>query len=392
MTTTKTTTRTTAAGRVLSGLVLATALVSSPEGLPAQQRAETSTSESCEGGRVRGSLGITGLSCRDCSFQSHNGSMTSARFGTEPLITAAEDGSLVRPGDVLVALDGQLITTRAGAEAYIRIQPGDRVRVTLRRDGVEREIGVTAGARCDRLPTSLVAPSPPSSPTSPSAPRAPQPGTPPEAPVVAWGPERALPALPAPPAPPALSAVRPAARLGFAFECDRCRYEGQSERWSFDDYPVVFAVEGEGPASGRLRTGDVLLALEGHDLRGAEGGRAFSELTPGRTVRWTVERDGARMTVETRTEEKTVMPRPTGDPSEPVVWEVPRAAAREPLPPLARAPRPDAEPDALRYAGSVGAARVEVRGDPVTVSRAGDVLIIRTAGNTIRVDLSSGGG
>lgn len=355
--------KTTTMGRALPGLLLAAALVSLPPGVAAQQRTTTPASDTCEEGRVRGSLGITGLTCRDCSFESHNGSMTSARFGTEPVVTGTEDGSLVQPGDVLVALDGHLITTRAGAEAYTQIQPGDRVRVTLRRNGVERELAITAGVRCDRPPPSPRAPATPRTPEPPASP------SPAAAPAVVWGPDRVL---PAPPAPPALSAVRPDARLGFAFECDRCRYDGEGERWSFESYPVVFGVEAAGPAAGRLRAGDVLVALDGHDLRDAEGGRAFSGLTPGRTARWTVVREGTRVTVETRTEAKAV---------------VPRADPREPMPPLAPAPRPDVEPAALRYAGSVGAARVEVHGDPVTVSRSGDVLIIRTAGNTIRIEL-----
>jgi hypothetical protein len=78
-----------------------------------------------------------------------------------------------------------------------------------------------------------------------------------------------------------------------------------------------------------------------------DGGRRFTEIKPGDTVQWTVERGGARQTI--------------------------RMVAQE------RKTGPDAEgADRLRYSGTLGEARIEVRGAPVNVtedSRSGEVVI-----------------
>ena len=55
---------------------------------------------------------------------------------------AAEAG--VRPGDVIVSIDGERANDRRMAELAAELEPGDRVRLVLRRDGRERTVDVTA--------------------------------------------------------------------------------------------------------------------------------------------------------------------------------------------------------------------------------------------------------
>lgn len=320
----------------------------------------------CTEGRVAGNLGITGIRCRDCTFSTSDGAVVHARFGTEPEITAVARSSVLRPGDILVAVNGDLITTREGAARLYELLPDRPVTLRVRRDGELREIRATPWATCIDL-----RPAPP----APRAPEAPSP-EPPLPPLPA---EPAAPVQPAPPAPPATSPILPRARLGFAFECDGCTYDSRDGLWRFREYPTVYGVEPGSGAPGGLQPGDELRAVNGADLLKVEGSRAFSAIEPGDRVRWTVARDGRSVEVTTRASRKEPMPEASVSPlpsraeGRGTVVEAPGRAGQ------------------LRYAGTIGPAQVEVRGQPVTVSRDGDVLIIRTSGNEIRILLDGAG-
>lgn len=58
----------------------------------------------------------------------------------------------LRDGDVIIAIDGRPIATEAGSRAYSAVDPGDRVRLSIRGGGQVREVTVVAGARCAAPP------------------------------------------------------------------------------------------------------------------------------------------------------------------------------------------------------------------------------------------------
>ena len=144
--------------------------------LPAGTRAQSASNSTCE---MIPSLGINGISCQNCSLSFAAGRRF-ASFGTEPrIIAVAPDGpsaGLLRAGDILVAVDGHLITTRSGGEAFAGYDVGDLVRLTVRRDGRERDVALEAGEACRPEP-----PAPPAAPRAVSPresarpPRAPEP-------------------------------------------------------------------------------------------------------------------------------------------------------------------------------------------------------------------------
>jgi len=118
--------------------------------------------------------------------------------------------------------------------------------------------------------------------------------------------------------------------------------------WTFAEAPVVRQVEPGGPAEAAgLRVGDRLIEIDGIAMTSTDGGRRFTAIQPGAAVQWTVERGGARQTV--------------------------RIVAQ------GRKAGPGAETaDRLRYSGTLGDARIEVRGVPVNVTedaRSGEVVI-----------------
>ncbi|HEX8391672.1 MAG TPA: PDZ domain-containing protein, partial [Longimicrobium sp.] len=94
-------------------------------------------------------LGFDNLSCAGCSFRmdATDPRRMQMRFdGGEPRIGGVRaDGPAngqLRNGDALVAVGGALITTEEGGRRYTAIDPGDRVRLSVRRDGQVRQVDV----------------------------------------------------------------------------------------------------------------------------------------------------------------------------------------------------------------------------------------------------------
>jgi hypothetical protein len=103
----------------------------------------TQAQDVAEGGRCleseqMGSLGITGIKCDRCRFITEGGA-SRAVFFTEPTILSLDPSlpasRVLRPGDVIVALEGQLITTAEGSARYSSLPPNGAVSLRVRRDG-----------------------------------------------------------------------------------------------------------------------------------------------------------------------------------------------------------------------------------------------------------------
>lgn len=359
--------------------------------LPAGAAAQAGERLVCKGGvDPVGSLGITGISCDRCQFFT-NGKVHRAVFWTEPTILDLDASnpasSVLRKGDVLVAVDGQLITTSDGSALFSALPPDRAARLRIRRDGRLLDLSVPVAAACPSTKEAEapvvagrgvpVPPPPPRRVTEPAVPTPPvvvkEPAAPtPPAKVTEPRPVREP--VPPPP-PPAPEQMEPRASLGFGFQCGPCRYgwDGARERgqWSFSEPPEVVGIDPE-PAgrAAALKAGDHLLALDGVSLTTDEGGRRFSDIRPGDTLRWTVERDGREIAVTTH------------------------AAERAPAARVARTIVEDPSTAPLRFSGMVGDAAVEVRGGRVNVIEAEDgrMVIIRTGDAEIRIRVPGGEG
>src|SRR3954471_24543494 len=117
-------------------IVLAIAAASSP------LAAQTGT---CTAGP--GMFGIVAFQCANCSWKYEVGGKSSHTFFTEPVVTETAAGSAVENGDVIVAVDGTPITTRAGADRFESPALGKHV-LTVRRGREPREINIGAGDYC----------------------------------------------------------------------------------------------------------------------------------------------------------------------------------------------------------------------------------------------------
>jgi len=221
-----------------------------------------------DGATSKADLGIGSMRCR-CSSQTRDDSTTWS-FLTEPEILAVRpDGpsaGKLAAGDRVVAIDGSLITTPEGGRRWSRLRPGDEIKLRVRRDGTTRTVSMVVGARSapnettaggdlDDLDLHLV-----------------------------------LPKLPR---------LLPTGWLGIGVSCD-CTVDTSSGAplWEFRSPPEIAGVASGSPADGAgLRTGDVLLRIDGRPLDTPAGGASFSAIQPDQRVRFDVRRDGAELTV-----------------------------------------------------------------------------------------------
>ena len=110
----------------------------------------------CSGGAPAfGSLGIGEFRCigGSCAVNMRSGDPYAHSFSTEPRIRNIDPegpgAGVLRNDDVLVAIDGKLITTAEGGRRLGSIRPGQDVSLTLRRNGREISAWLTAEASCE---------------------------------------------------------------------------------------------------------------------------------------------------------------------------------------------------------------------------------------------------
>jgi S1-C subfamily serine protease len=310
-------------------------------------------------------IAIGGISCDYCTLlRPADPRQSRWEFSSEPVVIAAERGSAVsstvRAGDVVVAVDGHLITTPEGGRRFRSPDPGRTVSLRVRRDGRELTVAVQPETECEEVrqrssagvqrrgsPIDSVSVSPGVTTIFPSAARA-----------------------------VTMPLLLPEGWLGLSFTCSRCevRVLGDSARiWSFAEPPSVFSVERNGPAArAGLQNGDRLVSISGLSLTSREGGELFGAVSPGQSVLLEYERNGQRRSTEllvgTRARSGSAGTTTIGISGS-------RSIAA----------------DVVRYSGRVGDTMVEVTGEPVTVIQSEGETVIRSSTITVRLRRAEGG-
>lgn len=264
-------------GRVRAAMGLASAAAALTM---APARAHAAPCESGRGGLMR-DFGFAPLA--RVARPSTPGGASELRLATPAVIRQVRaDGPAagrVREGDALVAIDGLPVATPEAAQRYLRVAPGEVVRLVVGREGQVHEIALTTGAVCVPIP-----PAPPQAPHVPHAPDAP------DAPHASG-----VDATPIPPLPPAGELLAPGL-FGLAIRCDDCGDVEADGRvaFRFGRPPTVVGVTPHSPAArAGVRAGDRLTHVDGVALTDAQGWPRLAALAPGRAARLTFARGGA---------------------------------------------------------------------------------------------------
>jgi hypothetical protein len=302
--------------------IFITVLLGSASAADAQR---ATTAQRCTDRNAIGWLGISSLSCTNCVFTAP-GRGEPILFSTEPRINTVASGSpaedALRPGDVLVSIDGMFITTHAGGTRFNNLKPGDDVTVVVRRNGeqfTERLEDLPPICPNDsRVPGHNVSPGEYASGARAGGARA---GGRIQGQYVDRPPVPVRPAEPTPaPAPPA-QAMRsmtrrgpmPRASFGFSFECSACTGRMSSDdeavvAWEFSSPPVVYAVEPNSEAARQsVRRGDILTHIDGVSLTSREGGQRFGAVKPGESVVFRIRRGSEVLTRTLRAQRPSVV-------------------------------------------------------------------------------------
>lgn len=242
--------------------LIAAALLAAATRAPAQETG-------CRG-QVAAELGFSSLTfTQGQTYVGKNGDFI--LFGTEPTLSGVDRQGVaagrLQDGDALVAVDRELITTRAGALRYARIRPGTPVLLTVRRGGRNLDVTIVPGSQCV--------------PDVPAVPDVPD-----------------VPNVAAPREPPRISAGRGLLGMGLSCNCTLQQDPRHGGVWSFRSLPKVEAVAAGGAAErAGLRPGDRIERIDGVPTVSPEGGRRFGAIKPGQRVRLDVLRGDARIPV-----------------------------------------------------------------------------------------------
>jgi C-terminal processing protease CtpA/Prc len=327
-------------------------------------------------------LGITEMVC-NCTFTFGEDERLWL-FHAEPEILEIErDGpsyGKLRSGDVIVAIEDLLITTRRAGIRFANLVAGEPITLDVRRRGRTRTVTI--------VPKSVPEPTVPIELTLH---RSDLTNTVTIVPQITALPELArsieelsrqaaevgeavgsigLPAAPEFPSFPEFNIdfneMAPGGWIGFGLSFGgsiRHQDTDKPAEWRFDEPPSIQSIQPGSPADeAGLQVGDVLLEIDGESLDSRKGGDRFSYMEPGQTIEWKVQRGGKTFTVKTE-------------------------AALRPQPEQSGAELDDALKP-LRYSGTMGDTDIEVRGGRdvrVQVDEETNEIVIRSSDSVVRL-------
>ncbi|HEX5725263.1 MAG TPA: PDZ domain-containing protein [Longimicrobiaceae bacterium] len=254
--------------------------------------AQAAAGPCAEGLPRSGTLGIGLLHCvgGSCAVHLPAGRATRHDFSTEPRVwyldPAGPAAGRLEEGDILVSIDGVLITTREGGRRLANLRAGTPVALRVRRAGVLAEVRLTPETGCNT--PGLVVNSSPLRPPARTAVRV----APPRQDEQKGGPGVAPRESPQP---------VPAVSFGLRVDCGGCgwRLTDRGWRWRSAEPLTVSDVEPGGPADrAGIRPGDVLLRIDGRSLAQEAGAQYVSRLRPGQRVTLELQRGGRRVRVQ----------------------------------------------------------------------------------------------
>lgn len=248
-------------------------------------------------------FGVTAYQCASCSFKRDKDKLAEYNFSAEPIVLEIASWSSLRAGDVIEAVNGQPITTRAGADQFTYPRAGESL-LSVRRSGSRVELHATARPQCPD-----VSQFDPRSIARVEVLKA-------NAAENLYGPRAAggvinifrkqrydslhvIGAQPLSIGPD--SKGSPAdSRYGFAISClpscTRTTASDGTAYYKFDGYPPIAGIRAGGPAAMMgLRVGDVVTEIDGISILTEEGALRFQRSERKESLHVTIMRDGKKV-------------------------------------------------------------------------------------------------
>jgi hypothetical protein len=276
---------------------------------------------------IRG-LGVSGLECK-CSYTIRADSGLGENFWlfhSEPKITGIDPhgpaAGILRKGDVIVGIDGLLITTRKAGVRFANIRPGETVELSIRRSGRIREEKITAesvdseaalevnGAdtaltvKLDELYKAIETLTLHAEDLSMAIDIPNLSGLDVLTNLSTGIPFQDLSNIAA----TKDHSFLPSGWFGFSlsFSGSITSKKGEDEsRWDFDSPPKIREIKDGSPADqAGLRAGDCLTHIDGVKIDSRRGGNLFSSVQPGQEVTWTVRRNSTKFDIKMTAEER----------------------------------------------------------------------------------------
>jgi C-terminal processing protease CtpA/Prc len=223
-------------------------------------------------------LGFESIVCQSCTVSGkHVAGEPDIEFSTEPTITGIRKGGpadgKLEEHDVLVAIDGQLITTRAAAVRYSWLTAGTPVRLTVRRNGVVKDVEITPTPGCDPLRYRFSRLQ----------------GSPQPADSFRIQLKDRLVTVP----------VKSRGWIGVGLSCPTCGASlGLQVTTPFRAYPEIAEVTADSPAAkAGIKVGDVILAIDDVSITSTEGSTLFRDVKPNQKVKILLIRNAEVITV-----------------------------------------------------------------------------------------------
>lgn len=139
--------------RARRGLGLATLALSFLVASGSQAVAQEDGARCADERLTGGTLGIGLYQCAGgaCGLYQKYGDGYAQRFSVEPRVWELSEPARgrLKDGDILVAIDGTLITTGGGGRKLASVVPGQSVELRVRRGKNERTVRLTAAEGCD---------------------------------------------------------------------------------------------------------------------------------------------------------------------------------------------------------------------------------------------------
>jgi TonB-dependent SusC/RagA subfamily outer membrane receptor len=249
-------------------------------------------------------FGVTAYQCASCSTKTDPSGRTEYSFSSEPVVLQTTHWTPLRPGDVIEAVNGKPITTRAGAEQFTYPPVGENV-LALRRGATRTELRFTPKPKCadlsfdpNRIESVEVLKGGAAASVYGAQARE-------GAIIVSLKKDTA--AVRGEPARHQVVRSSEASslgsaghgRYGFALSCQpsctRVKANDGTDYWKFDGPPPIAGIiPGQPAALAGLRVGDVVVDIDGLAITSEEGALRFQRSDRRESIQVTIERDGKR--------------------------------------------------------------------------------------------------